>query len=135
MYAFAFFDKSAHRLLLARDPIGIKPLYWTPELTPFVFASEIGGIMASGVVAHSIDAAGMASLLAYGALQEPLTIYRDVKSLPRRQLGRNSTARPPGSHDIGAPPPLAISAAALMPIGDASCHHRHTPPGGSRKPR
>jgi asparagine synthase (glutamine-hydrolysing) len=82
MFAFAFYDRPAQRLLLARDPLGIKPLYWTPDLTSFVFASEVGGIMASGVVPHSIDAAGMASLLAYGALQEPLTIYRDVRAFP-----------------------------------------------------
>src|SRR5207249_2979570 len=47
-----------------------------------VFASEVRALLASGLIAPKLDAAGVAGLLAYGAVQHPRTLFRDVTSLP-----------------------------------------------------
>lgn len=82
MFALAFFDNAGQRLLLARDPLGIKPLYVADVASGIVFASEIRALLASGVVPDTVDANGMASMLAYGAPQDPLTIHAAIRSFP-----------------------------------------------------
>lgn len=82
MFAFAFFDANQKRVLLARDPLGIKPLYCAHVAGQTIFASEIRPLLASGLVSQEFDVAGIASMLAYGACQSPLTIHRDVQSFP-----------------------------------------------------
>ena len=82
MYAFAFYKRATRRVLLARDPLGIKPLYIAEHEGRIVFGSEIRSLLASGVVPDEYDPAGVASYLAYGAPQDPLTIHRAIKSFP-----------------------------------------------------
>ena len=82
MYAFALFDPRGPSLLLARDPMGIKPLYLAEQSDRLVFASEVRAILASGLVRPVISRAGVAGLLAYGALQQPLTIVEPIRMLP-----------------------------------------------------
>ncbi len=82
MYAFAFFDTVRQRLILARDPAGIKPLYYASIGENFLFASEVRALLASGLVPPRLDACGVAGLLAYGAVQQPCTLFRDCRSLP-----------------------------------------------------
>ncbi len=82
MYAFGFFDPRGPVLLLARDPAGIKPLYVARSSESFVFASEVRAILASGLVPRTISKAGLAGLLAYGAVQQPLTLFESVTMLP-----------------------------------------------------
>ena len=80
MYAFAWL--SADRLLLARDPLGIKPLYVAAVHGAFLFASEVRALLASGLVPRRLDRRGMAGLLAYGAVQHPSTLVEAVHSFP-----------------------------------------------------
>ncbi len=86
MFAFAFYEARSRRILLARDHIGIKPLYFAHSSAgsapAFVFASEVRAILASGLVSDDLDPAGVASFLAYGAPQDPLTIHRAIRSFP-----------------------------------------------------
>jgi asparagine synthase (glutamine-hydrolysing) len=82
MFAFAFYKAKTRRILLTRDPLGIKPLYVAESANRFVFASEIGAIRASGAVDEELDINGIAGMLAYGAVQSPRTIYRTIKSFP-----------------------------------------------------
>jgi asparagine synthase (glutamine-hydrolysing) len=82
MYAFAFYHAASRRVLLARDPFGIKPLYVAHAQRAFAFASEVRTVLASGLVASDLDPAGIASMLAYGAPQDPLTIHREIGSFP-----------------------------------------------------
>jgi asparagine synthase (glutamine-hydrolysing) len=82
MYAFAFYDARRGALLLARDPLGIKPLYVARTADAFLFASEVRAILASGIVSRDLDLQGVASMLAYGAVQQPSTIFRAIRSFP-----------------------------------------------------
>lgn len=82
MFALAFFHASSRRVLVARDPLGIKPLYVAHGADSVVFGSEIRAVLASGLVTDELDPAGVASFLAYGAPQDPLTIHKSIRSLP-----------------------------------------------------
>ncbi|HEY6769747.1 MAG TPA: asparagine synthase (glutamine-hydrolyzing), partial [Candidatus Sulfotelmatobacter sp.] len=84
MFAFALWDARRSRLLIARDPMGIKPLYYAAKKDCwFVFASEVRALLQSGLLDSRIDRRSLAGYLAYGAVQEPLTIYEGIFSLPR----------------------------------------------------
>jgi hypothetical protein len=82
MFAFAFFHKRTRRLLLARGPLGIKPLYVSHSADRLIVASEVRGVLASGMVDPRVDRRGVAGLLAYGAVQEPFTFFEDISSFP-----------------------------------------------------
>lgn len=82
MFAFAFYEAKTRRILLARDQMGIKPLYVARGAWGLVFASEVRAVLASGLVPADLDEAGVATFLAYGAPQDPLTMHRFIKSLP-----------------------------------------------------
>jgi asparagine synthase (glutamine-hydrolysing) len=82
MFAFAFYEVATRRVLLARDPVGIKPLYVSASDRQWVFASEVRAILASGLVSDDLSPAGIASFLMYGAPQDPLTVHRDIRSFP-----------------------------------------------------
>ena len=100
MFAFAIWDEAKQKLLLARDPCGIKPLYFVSQPQLFACASEARALVKSGVVDGSIDAAGLDSLLAFGSVQDPLTIFKDVRALlPGHMLWVE------GNTEIGPPEP------------------------------
>jgi asparagine synthase (glutamine-hydrolysing) len=82
MFALAFFHAATRRVLLARDPLGIKPLYVARLPGAALFASEVRALLASHVVPSDLDPAGIASYLAYGSPQDPLTIHRAIRSFP-----------------------------------------------------
>ena len=82
MFTLAFYDRRRHRLLLARDPMGIKPMYVARVPGMLLFASEIGAMLASGLVPRQVDQRAVAGFLAYGAVQEPDTIVQNVKAFP-----------------------------------------------------
>ncbi|HXQ80505.1 MAG TPA: asparagine synthase (glutamine-hydrolyzing) [Opitutaceae bacterium] len=81
MYAFALWDSADESLFAARDPFGIKPLYFSREGGRLVFASEVAALLASGAVAAEIDPVSVADYLAWFAVPAPRTIYRGVLSL------------------------------------------------------
>jgi asparagine synthase (glutamine-hydrolysing) len=84
MFAFALWDARRSRLVIARDPMGIKPLYYAAKKDSwFVFASEVRALLQSGLPDSRIAPRSLAGYLAYGAVQEPLTIYDGIFSLPR----------------------------------------------------
>jgi len=82
MFAFAYYEVARQRLVLARDSIGIKPIYIARIPGGFIFASEIRGLLASGLLDTTLDLRGVASLLAYGAVQHPLTLFKSIQSFP-----------------------------------------------------
>jgi asparagine synthase (glutamine-hydrolysing) len=82
MFAFAIWDARENRLLLGRDPLGIKPLYYAEQDKRMLFASEVKALLASGLVERKLSSAGIASYLSFGAVTEPLTAIDGVLSLP-----------------------------------------------------
>ena len=68
-------------LHLARDRLGIKPLYWTRQNGTFAFASELKALRAAGGLAFAIDPGALASYLRYACVPAPATIFRDVAKL------------------------------------------------------
>jgi asparagine synthase (glutamine-hydrolysing) len=82
MFAFAVWDNREQTLFLARDPFGIKPLYYTHHADgTFLFASELRALLVSGHCSDAIAPAAVNACLAYLAPHAPATIYRDALSL------------------------------------------------------
>jgi asparagine synthase (glutamine-hydrolysing) len=82
MFAFAIWDAAKQELLLARDRIGIKPLYYSVLSGRLLFASQLKTLVASGLVPADLSAEGIESFLAFGAVHEPATILEHVEALP-----------------------------------------------------
>ncbi len=87
MFAFALWDRRAGRLLLARDPLGEKPLHyaWLPD-GGFAFASEIGGLKALSELPRGLDPVALDDFLALGYVPEPATIHAGIRRLPPGHL-------------------------------------------------
>lgn len=81
MFAFGLWDASTNTTFLARDCIGIKPLYYVRLAKGFLFGSEIRALLASGLLEPEVDRAALAAYFAYGSVQEPLTIIQGVRCL------------------------------------------------------
>ena len=81
MFALALWDESRRTLLLARDPLGIKPLYYYCAEQFVVFASEVRALLASGLVPRKLSSDGVDSYLSTGSVEAPLTIVDGVKQL------------------------------------------------------
>ena len=82
MFALAIYDGPRRRLLLARDRLGIKPLYYTRVDGRLLFASEVRALLASGLVARELSRDGLESYLLFGSVSEPATLIEGVRSLP-----------------------------------------------------
>jgi len=99
MFAFAILDQrhgphARGTVLLARDHLGIKPLYYAQTNAGLLFASELKALLAAGVVSREIGAAGLVGYLLLGSVPNPLTIYRDVAALPPASLIEIDLAQP-----------------------------------------
>ncbi len=81
MFAFALWDAQRKRLVIARDPMGIKPLYYYQSAERFLFASEVRTLLQTGLVPRKIDASGALSYLAFGSVYEPWTIVEGVRAV------------------------------------------------------
>jgi asparagine synthase (glutamine-hydrolysing) len=81
MYAFALWDSAEESLMAARDPFGIKPLYFHRKGPRLILASEVGAMLSSGEVNTEIDPASVSDYLAWLAVPAPRTIYKDILSL------------------------------------------------------
>jgi asparagine synthase (glutamine-hydrolysing) len=82
IFAFALLDGRRQELWLARDHLGVKPLYVAqPEENLWLFASELRAVLASGMVDRQLSAEGLNSYLAFGAVQAPWTMVAGIRSL------------------------------------------------------
>ena len=120
MFAFGIWNERNRRLILARDPLGIKPLYYFQSKDVLVFASEVRTLLASGLVPRRLSRRGLHSFLASGSVSgadtlidgvfslEPgsdLTIFEDNGSIRVRErqfsggLFEHGAAHPPASRE------------------------------------
>ena len=83
MFAFALWDRNKRVLFIARDRLGIKPLYYA-ELSDgqFIFASELKALTCHPDLKKELDPLAIEDYFAFGYIPEPKTIYRQVKKLP-----------------------------------------------------
>jgi asparagine synthase (glutamine-hydrolysing) len=136
MFAFALLDlreryATAPILFLARDPLGIKPLYYTQTPDGFAFASEVRVLLASGLAAKQLSQDALTVYLLFGSVSEPVTLLEGVFSLPpgHRMLlyvpdrRRTPRARPwwdpsqsPAARDTRKPRDLSSAARGLRPL-------------------
>jgi len=83
MFAFAIWDKKKQKLILARDPFGIKPLYFINQNNVFYFASQIKSLLLIKDIKFNISNSGLLSYYLWGNLPEPLTMYKEIKTLEK----------------------------------------------------
>lgn len=81
MYAFALYDTVENTLFVARDRVGIKPLYYTYRNDQLVFASEIRAVLSSNLVERKLNREAVQEYFLYQTVHAPNTIINDVKML------------------------------------------------------
>jgi asparagine synthase (glutamine-hydrolysing) len=81
MFAFAVWDRDEQSLFLARDPFGIKPLYYRQDGARLLFGSELNALLASGLSPATIDPRAVTDYLGWLAVPAPRTIYAETLSL------------------------------------------------------
>ncbi|HEX6504212.1 MAG TPA: asparagine synthase (glutamine-hydrolyzing) [Terriglobales bacterium] len=81
MFAFALWDAGRQRLFVARDPMGIKPLYYYWSERYFLFASEVRSMLGTGLISRRLDHAGLFNYLNFGSACDPNTLIEGISSL------------------------------------------------------
>ncbi|MBX2823095.1 MAG: N-acetylglutaminylglutamine amidotransferase [Gammaproteobacteria bacterium] len=82
MFAFAIWNQESRRLFVARDRMGIKPLYYSHNASGFMFASDTRSLLASGRVDKAFDAVGLHHhLTLHAVVPAPRTIFRDIRKV------------------------------------------------------
>ena len=82
MFAFAIWDNRKKQLFLARDRIGIKPLYYFFDKKKFIFGSELKSILKVKDIPKRIDLTALDNFLTFEYIPAPLSIFEDIKKLP-----------------------------------------------------
>jgi asparagine synthase (glutamine-hydrolysing) len=121
MYAFALWDDVAKTLFLARDPFGIKPLYYSREGGLLRFASQVKSLMAGGAISSQVDLGAVAGFLLWGSVPEPMTIRQAIRQLPagHYMLVEDGRLGPPVRHYVPRPQRADAGTEPPMPLADA----------------
>ena len=82
MYAFAIWDNSNKLLFTARDPLGIKPLYYSDDGKTLRVASQVKALLAGGQIDRRPDPAGHVGFFIWGHVPEPHTLFERIKAVP-----------------------------------------------------
>ena len=82
MFAFALWDESLQRLFLARDHLGVKPLYYVHAGDLFLFASEIKALLASPECPRSVDVRSLSQLFTLRYVPSPATMFEGIRKIP-----------------------------------------------------
>ncbi|MEZ5855401.1 MAG: hypothetical protein R3D67_11935 [Hyphomicrobiaceae bacterium] len=110
MFAFAIWDGRKRQMFLARDPLGIKPLYYADDGRTFRFASQVKALLAGGGIDEARDPAGVVSFYLLGSLPEPLSLYKQIKALPagHTMTVTSSGAAPPRRYPMRLPKSMPV---------------------------
>jgi len=82
MFAFAIFDRSKNRLFIARDRVGIKPLYYTKIKNYLLFSSEIKGILQDKGIVSDVNVLGISDFMMHTYTPGPHTVFKNIMKLP-----------------------------------------------------
>jgi asparagine synthase (glutamine-hydrolysing) len=83
IFAFAIYDEKENRVFLARDPLGVKPLFYSIKGDSFIFGSEIKTLLAHPYIEPVVDKDGLTEIFALGPASSPGSgIYKDIKEVP-----------------------------------------------------
>ncbi len=134
MFAFALWDRARNRLFIARDRVGIKPLYYLRTGELFAFASEIKAIAVTGYSQLRVSREALAGFLRFLVVPQPTTIFDDVRKLepghyllvtPDGEVQEHVYWTPPEPIGVakigaGAPPTVEapMEAAQIAALGD-----------------
>ena len=125
MYAFAIWDEERRSLFLARDPFGIKPLYYTEVDGEFYFASQVKALLAVPGVDVREAPAGHVGFFVWGSVPEPYTLYRGIHCLPSgssMRVGEEGASTPRRfASPVGE---CSRYTPADMPRSEADCRER-----------
>jgi asparagine synthase (glutamine-hydrolysing) len=86
MFGFALWDSRTSTLVIGRDRLGIKPVYYAWDGSRLIFASEIKAVLASGFVPRALDLQALYHYVGYEFVPAPATMFRDVRKLPAGHL-------------------------------------------------
>src|SRR5262245_7628257 len=80
-FALGFWNSGSRVLTLVRDRLGVKPLYYYHDGGTFICASEIRALLATGLAPRRISSPGLDSYLAFGSVEQPLTIIQNIQTV------------------------------------------------------
>jgi asparagine synthase (glutamine-hydrolysing) len=86
IFALALWDERERRLVAARDPFGVKPLYWWSDGRRLAIASEVGALLDAGLVTPEVDRLALDHYLACRMVPAPRTLFAGVRKLPPASL-------------------------------------------------
>lgn len=111
MFGIALWDADAGALVLVRDRLGVKPLYYAELPGRLLFGSEAKAVLAAPGVSHALDPLALDQYLTYEYIPPPLSIYRDIKKLAPGEMlvYKNGTVRVRRWWDAPAEPPMQIT--------------------------
>ncbi len=92
MFAIALWDARRQKLLLIRDRVGKKPLYYYRDKDRILFASELKALLEDQRIPRDIDPAALDSYLSFGYVPSPLSIFSAIRKLPPAHLAVQSTS-------------------------------------------
>ncbi|MEK7762549.1 MAG: asparagine synthase (glutamine-hydrolyzing) [Nitrospirota bacterium] len=82
MFAFSLWDSRKEALFLARDPYGIKPLYYADDGWTFRFASQVKALQSGGRISRDPDPAGHVGFYLFGSVPDPYTLWQEIRAVP-----------------------------------------------------
>jgi len=129
MFALAIWDEARRGMLLARDPFGIKPLYYADDGRSLRIASQVKALRAGGRAGSGVNAAGHVGFFLMGVVPEPHTLYADIKALPAGStlwVDENGPAAPRRYYDLAArlrQPPEITATDLREALLDSVRHH------------
>lgn len=137
MFALSIWDRARRTLFFARDPFGIKPLYYADDGRTLRFASQVKALLAGGGIDTAPEPAADVGFLMWGSVPEPFTLYSAIRALPAGHLMTVEQGKPPSvrrfhsvaailagaEHERPAPTGMARMAYLRDRIADTVKHH------------
>jgi asparagine synthase (glutamine-hydrolysing) len=135
MFAFVIWDEERKKMVLARDPYGIKPLYYADDGWSVRVASEVKALLTSPKVSKTKNPAGIVGFFLWGSVPEPHTLYQEIRQVPAGSIVSVDALGPSaaesyfslaGAFDIRNPPEVLRPDVWQEQIRDAfrdSVHH------------